>query len=151
MAQTRKRGRRTASLIKCKSGNKVKSYSESVVDNWLHENKFSFKYEPSIIIEGVKLSPDWIIYGIKGRMFPTPIVVEYWGLLRKEGRAAWVAERLPKYMERKAYKESLYFGSEFHFIGLFPEQLDDLTKTLASCISLYAMDGEFDDTLILQA
>jgi hypothetical protein len=72
-------------------------------------------------------------------------------MLRKGPRAGWVAERLPKYLERKAYKESLYYGSEYHFIGLMPEQIADLTHVLANCLSLYAMEGEFDDSLICSA
>lgn len=117
----------------------------------MHEKKFMYHYEPEIEIDGESLHPDWIIYGMHGRYFPTPVVVEYWGMLRKGPRAGWVAERLPKYLERKAYKESLYYGSEYHFIGLMPEQITDLTHVLANCLSLYAMEGEFDDSLICLA
>ena len=56
-------------------------------------------YEPKIPADSEFLLPDWLLLPQCG--IDKPVIVEYWGLLRKENRADWVAERLPKYFDKK--------------------------------------------------
>ena len=45
-------------------------------------------YEPKIPADSEFLLPDWLLLPQCG--IDKPVIVEYWGLLRKENRADWV-------------------------------------------------------------
>ncbi len=111
-------------LIKTESGNLVRSYAEAVIDNWLFDGAWCYTYEPKIEIAGVVYTPDWVLMPQRG--IDKPVVIEYWGLLRKGG-AKWVQKRLPKYLSKKEEKESAYMESEnYYFVGIVPQDLPEL-------------------------
>ncbi len=108
---------------KCKSGNVVVSYSEQSIDNWLYELGIRAIYEPEIPVATEYLLPDWLLLPQQG--INKPVIIEYWGLLRENDRAEWVSERLPKYLAKKEYKESVYQElSDYHYLGILPENLN---------------------------
>ncbi len=144
MPKSRHRGGGPASLIRTKAGNLVKSRSEAQIDNWLYKRGFDFEYEPKLWLEGEGLSPDWIVSGLKGRKFDRPLIIEYWGLLRP-GKAAWLPKRIPKYLERKAHKESIYERSDYNFMGIMPQDLFSLTETLEDCLFRLAYKWQTND------
>lgn len=119
-----------SSLIRTKAGNKVKSKSEAIIDNWLHKNGYEFVYEPEVSINNELFHPDWVVYGQRGTYFRRPIIVEYWGLLRRGNRAGWVHARLPKYIARKEHKEAVYQTSDYDFLGIMPDYVSQLPKFL---------------------
>ena len=133
------------SLIKTKAGNKVKSVSEAQIDNWLYKRGFDFEYEPNVWLEGECFHPDWVVSGLKGRKFENPVIIEYWGLLRPGNGARWLESRIPKYLERQAYKESIYESSRYSFIGVMPNDLFSLSETLETCLLALAYKWQSND------
>lgn len=122
------------SLIRTKSGNKVQSISEAKIDNYLFESGYHPIYEPTIEMEDWEFKPDWVI--LPQKSLDKPLIIEYWGLLRKENRARWVIDRLPHYLARKEIKENIYESDErYHFLGIYPEQLDDLDVVLGKFLN----------------
>lgn len=117
---------------KCKSGNQVVSWSEQTIDDWFFDSGIKTIYEPEIPVwldDSDYLLPDWLILPQHG--LDKPVIVEYWGLLRKTNRAAWVESRLPKYLERKHHKESIYRDLEhYHYLGILPEHIES-AETMA--------------------
>ena len=131
MPSRKGRGGDRSSLVRTRAGNKVKSHSEAVIDNWLHKQWYDFVYEPEVHLVEEVFHPDWIVYGRKGISLRKPIIIEYWGLLRRGTRASWVSSRLPKYKARKEYKEKVYDNAmEYDFIGILPDYLSQLPKFL---------------------
>ena len=88
-----------------------------------------------IEIDGESLHVDWEIMDAR-KIFPNCGC----GVLGnvKERATSRLGSGKVTNLERKAYKESLYYGS-----NLFDswEQIADLTHVLANCLSLYAMEG----------
>jgi len=106
----------------CKSGHKVISWSEREIDNWLFELGYETIYEPEVPTDDGRLIADWLILPQKG--LTKPVIIEYWGLLRKENRAQWVNDRLPRYKKKKIYKENLYVSLEdYYYVSILPEDL----------------------------
>ena len=101
---------------RCKSGHKVVSWSEREIDDWLYDLGYQTIYEPAVPTENGNLIADWLILPQKG--LDKPVIIEYWGLLREDNRAQWVEQRLPRYQEKKIYKEiQKYAISELTDIG----------------------------------
>lgn len=122
------------SLIRTKAGNRVQSISEAKIDDYLFEAGYNPIYEPTIEMEDWEFKPDWVILPQKG--LDKPLIIEYWGLLRKENRAKWVIERLPQYLARKEIKENIYESDDrYHFLGIYPEHLDDLDGILGKFLN----------------
>lgn len=117
--------KRKSSLVKTKSGNLVKSFSEARVDDWFYANGYRTIYEPTIELGGNDFVPDWLILPNDSTVL-RPILVEYWGLLREGHVADWVIQRRERYSLRKEIKEDTYGASQaYDFIGIMPSQLDD--------------------------
>ena len=67
---------------------------------------------------------DWLILPQKG--LDKPVIIEYWGLLREGNRAQWVEQRLPRYKEKKIYKENLYESLEdYYYVAIYPNDLEN--------------------------
>jgi len=118
---------------KCKSGNQVVSYSEQQIDDWLYDFGLRAIYEPEIPVatEAGYLLPDWLLLPQQG--LTKPVIIEYWGLLRTDNRAEWVEARLPRYLEKKHFKETIYQElDDYHYLGILPENLSEvwLARTL---------------------
>jgi hypothetical protein len=114
---------------KCKSGNKVVSWSEQTIDDWFFEHEIRAIYEPQIPADSEFLLPDWLLLPQCG--IDKPIIVEYWGLLRKENRAEWVKERLPRYLDKKKSKEDIYTDLDaYYYLSILPEHMEDLDNYL---------------------
>ncbi len=125
----------------CKSGNVVVSYSEQTLDDWLYELGLRAIYEPEIPITSSTgyLLPDWLLLPQQG--ITKPVIIEYWGLLRENDRAAWVTERLPQYIAKKKFKESIYQElQDYHYLGILPENLD--IDWLVSTLQEIGWNGE---------
>ncbi len=122
------------SLIRTNAGNKVQSVSEAKIDDFFYAIGYHPIYEPTIALDDWVFKPDWVLLPQKD--LDKPVIVEYWGLLRKENRAAWVISRLPHYLERKQIKENAYLASDnYYFLGIYPEQLDDLDSVFAKFLN----------------
>jgi len=124
----------------CKSGNVVVSYSEQTLDDWLYELGLRAIYEPEIPVASTEfLLPDWLLLPQQG--ITKPVIIEYWGLLRENDRAAWVTERLPQYIAKKEFKESIYQElQDYHYLGILPENLD--IDWLVSTLQKIGWNGE---------
>ncbi len=125
---------------RCKSGNVVVSYSEQTLDDWLYELGLRAIYEPEIPVAPTEfLLPDWLLLPQQG--ITKPVIIEYWGLLRENDRAAWVTERLPQYLAKKEFKESIYHElQDYHYLGILPENLD--IDWLVSTLQKIGWNGE---------
>ena len=107
---------------RCKSGHRVVSWSEREIDDWLYDLGYQTIYEPEVPTEKGNLIADWLILPQKG--LHKPVIIEYWGLLREDNRAQWVEQRLPKYKEKKIYKEDLYESLEdYYYVAIYPNEL----------------------------
>ena len=107
---------------RCKYGHKVVSWSEREIDDWLYDLGYQTIYEPEVPTEKGNLIADWLILPQKG--LHKPVIIEYWGLLREDNRAQWVEQRLPKYKEKKIYKEDLYESLEdYYYVAIYPNEL----------------------------
>ena len=108
---------------RCKSGHKVVSWSEREIDDWLYDLGYQTIYEPKVPTEKGNLIADWLILPQKG--LDKPVIIEYWGLLREDNRAQWVEDRLPRYKEKKIYKEDLYESLEdYYYISIYPNEME---------------------------
>lgn len=105
------------------SGHRVKSYSEARIDDWFHSHGYRTIYEPVIELNGREFIPDWLILPNDSTVM-RPIIVEYWGLLRKGKVADWVIKRRERYSLRKIEKEDIFEASEaYDFIGIMPDDI----------------------------
>lgn len=121
-------------LIVTKAGNRVKSKAEAKVDDFFHDMGYHPIYEPIIEIEGGLFTPDWVL--LPQKELTKPVIVEYWGLLRKGNRADWVIKRLPQYIERKEIKETVYCNdARYDFLGIYPEDLKKLKKVFTKFLN----------------
>jgi hypothetical protein len=112
------------SKCKCKSGHKVASWSERTIDDLLYEAGYQTIYEPEVPTPKGNFKADWLILPQNG--LDKPVIIEYWGLLRKKNRARWVENRLPKYRARMKYKESIYqMLDSYHYVAIYPEDLEN--------------------------
>jgi|TARA_B110000263_G_scaffold246161_1_gene256813 hypothetical protein len=108
---------------RCKSGHIVVSWSEREIDDWLYDLGYQTIYEPKVPTEKGNLIADWLILPQKG--LDKPVIIEYWGLLREDNRAQWVEDRLPRYKEKKIYKEDLYESLEdYYYISIYPNEME---------------------------
>ena len=119
----------------CKSGHKVISWSEREIDDWLYDLGYQTIYEPEVPTEKGKLIADWLILPQKG--LDKPVIIEYWGLLREDNRAQWVEQRLPRYQEKKIYKENLYESLEdYYYVAIYPKDLEDGIEMLTGKLDI---------------
>ena len=145
MAKSKPRGKSASSKVKTRAGNNVVSWAEAKLDDWIYTHGFDYVYEPKVQFGEETFTPDWIIYGKGGWKFEYPIIIEYWGLLRKENQAKWLIDRLPSYIKRKNYKESFYQGSEEYFyLGVDPSRSEDICFQMKEKLTL-AIERQFYD------
>jgi len=112
------------SKCQCKSGNSVASWSERTIDDLLFEAGYKTIYEPEVPTPKGVFIADWLVLPQHG--LSKPVIIEYWGLLRTTNRARWVEDRLPKYKQRKKYKESVYsLLDSYYYIAIYPEDLEN--------------------------
>lgn len=89
-------------------GEKVKSYAEKRVADFLTESKIKYDYEKSIILDGKTYLPDFYL-----RQFG--IFVEYWGLVN-----------FKRYKQRMNFKKKIYRKNGLKVISLYPDDLSTL-------------------------
>ena len=125
----------THGKCRCKSGHKVVSWSEREIDDWLYDLGYQTIYEPKVPTEKGNLIADWLILPQKG--LDKPVIIEYWGLLREDNRAQWVEQRLPRYQEKKIYKENLYESLEdYYYVAIYPKDLEDGIEMLTGKLDI---------------
>ena len=116
---------RYPSIYKCNDGHVVRSLSELLIDNYLHQNDIKHLYEDYVIRNSSKqYKYDWFLPDKK-------IYLEFFGY---SGRL---------YNKRRLEKEKFYFSNHLNMISIVPEDLGDLHHSMVQKLGTQPEMGNF--------
>jgi len=111
-------------MHRCNDGHYVRSYSETLIDNWLYDNHIVHAYEKSVYL---KKNPDELIisdfYIPEGKVY-----IEFWGL------------NTDKYTSRKDEKITLYQNNDINLINLEEDDIKRLDDVMPRLLYKYIKD-----------
>ena len=110
------------STHQCDDGHYVRSYSETLIDNWLYNNNITHAYERRVFMPS---QPNEIVlsdfYIKKGNVY-----IEFWGLTDSE-----------KYADRMKKKIKLYEENGYALINLYEDDIKRLNDKLPPLLYPY--------------
>ncbi|CAG0994301.1 hypothetical protein FLAV_02484 [Flavobacteriales bacterium] len=107
--------------VRTKHGLSVRSRIERTIAEFLMENGIIFQYEPTLILDGEELHPDFYIQTIG-------IYLEHWG------------SDEPSYVENRRKKEEIYRKYNIKYISTEESDVDNIYDKLKIELSKYVMN-----------
>ncbi len=103
-----------AKLLSTKKGERVQSYGEVEIADWLFEHNIEYEYDQEREIASELIRPDFYLP-------KENIVIEYWGIMTA-----------PDYRQKREWKENLYRREGITLISIEPKDMGNIESILSS-------------------